>query len=73
MGSPVSAVIAEIFVEDLKEDKGFASYPVVPRVWYRFADHIFLVVKKDDVQSPATNLLEQLTPADQLHHEWGEQ
>ena len=60
MGSPVSPVIADIFMEHLK-DKVFASYPLVPRVWYRFqvVDDIISVVKKDGVQSLLTHLNNQ--------------
>ena len=55
MGSPMSPVIANIFIEH-SEDK--ASYPLVPRVWYRFVD-IILVVKKDGVLSLLTHLNNQ--------------
>ena len=58
MGSPVSPVIADIFMEHL-EDKAFASYPLVPCVWYRFVDGIISVVKKDGVQSLLTHLNDQ--------------
>ena len=58
MGSPVSPVIANIFMEDL-EDKAFASYPLVPRVWYRFVDNIISVVKKNGAQWLLTHLNNQ--------------
>ena len=48
MGSPVSPVIADIFMEDF-EDRAFAAYPAadLPRVWKRFVDDVIAVVKKD--------------------------
>ena len=49
MGSPVSPIIADIFMEDL-EDKTFATYDATPRVWYRFVDDLIFVVKKHNVQ-----------------------
>ena len=49
MGSPVSLVIADIFMEDL-EDKTFAMYNATPRVWYRFVDDVISVVKEHSVQ-----------------------
>ena len=39
MGSPVSPVIADIFMEDL-ENKAFASYSSVPRVWKAFVPEL---------------------------------
>ena len=47
MGSPVSPIIADIFMEDF-EDRAFAAYPAadLPRVWKRFVD-VIAVVKKD--------------------------
>ena len=58
MGSLVSPVIANIFMEDL-EDKALASYPLVPRVRYSFVDDIISVVKKDGVQPLLTYLNNQ--------------
>ena len=71
VGSPVSPVIADIFIEDL-EDKAFASYPLVPRVLYRFVDDILSAVKKG-WRPIATDPLEQSAPADQVHHGSGKQ
>ena len=44
MGSPVSPVIADIFMEDL-ETKAFAAY-AAPRLWKRFVDVIAVLMKK---------------------------
>ena len=58
MGSPVSPVIADIFMEDL-ENKAFASYSSVPRVWKRFVDDVIAVVKKDGGQDVLQHLNSQ--------------
>ena len=44
MGSPISPIIADIFMEDL-EDKTFVTYDATPRIWYRFVDDVISVVK----------------------------
>ena len=49
MGSPVSPIIADIFMEDL-EVKTFATHDATHRVWYRFVDDVISVVKKHNVQ-----------------------
>ena len=58
MGSPVSPIIADIFMEDL-EDKTFATYVATPRVWYRFVDDVISVVKKHNVQGLIQHLNKQ--------------
>lgn len=49
MGNPLSPLIAELFMAmfemNLKE-KG-----LLPRVWFRYVDDIFAVVKKNDIQT----------------------
>ena len=49
MGSPVSPVIADIFMEDL-EDKFFRNCLATckPRLWRRFVDDIISIIKKSD-------------------------
>ena len=49
MGSPVSSVIADIFMENL-EMKAFQGYGTVPRVWKRFVDDVLAVVRKAEVE-----------------------
>ena len=56
--SPVSPIIADIFMEDL-EDKTFATYDATPRVWYRFVDDVISVVKKHNVQGLLQHLNKQ--------------
>ena len=52
MGSPVSPVIADIFMEDL-EDQAFLSdtNQTPPRLWKRFVDDVISVIKKQAEQS----------------------
>ena len=47
MGSPVSPVIADIFMDEL-ERKAFSNYCAVPRMFHRFVDDIITVIKKTD-------------------------
>ena len=58
MGSPVSRIIADIFMADLK-DKTFATYDATPRIWYRFVDDVISVVKKHNVQGLLQHLNKQ--------------
>ena len=58
MGSPVSPIIADIFMEDL-EDKTFPTYGTTPRIWYRFVDDVFSVVKKHNIQGLLQHLNKQ--------------
>ena len=58
MDSPVSPIIADIFMEAL-EDKTFATYDATPRVRYRFVDDVISVVKKHNVQEPLQHLNKQ--------------
>ena len=46
MGSPVSPVIADIFMEDF-EDKAFADHSA-PRLWRRFVDDVIAVILKEN-------------------------
>ena len=58
MGSPVSSIIADIFMEDL-EDTTFATYDRTPRVWYRFVDDVSPVMEKHNVQGLLQHLNKQ--------------
>ena len=46
MGSPVSPVLADIFMENL-EGKVFMEHDQAPRIWKRFVDDILAVVKRN--------------------------
>ena len=60
MGSPVSPIIADIFMIDL-EDKTLEAIDACyrPRVWFRFVDDIISVVKKVNAQRVLDHLNNQ--------------
>lgn len=63
MGSPVSSVVANLFMEDF-EQKAIASADakgIAPRVWKRYVDDVFSILKKDRV----TPLLDHLNMLDE--------
>ena len=45
MGSPVSPLTANIFMEDF-ERKALSSYPNPPRFWGRYVDDTMVIIKK---------------------------
>ena len=55
MGSPVSAVIANLVMEDI-EQRALASSPVTPLFWKRYVDDVISAVSKNEVE----NLLNHL-------------
>ena len=50
MGSPVSPIVANLFMEYF-EHVGLTSAPYVPRLWKRYVDDIFCIMKKSQVNS----------------------
>ncbi|XP_071476530.1 uncharacterized protein [Diadema antillarum] len=48
MGSPVSPITANLFMEDF-ESKALKSYPVPPKFWGRYVDDTIVVIKKDQI------------------------
>ncbi len=58
MGSPVSPIVANLFLEDL-EAKAIATAPLEakPKFWKRYVDDIFDIVKKDQVKVLNDHLL----------------
>ena len=48
MGSPVSAIIANIFMEDF-EERAIASAIHKPKIWKRCVDDIFTILDQDQV------------------------
>ena len=55
MGSPASPCVANIFIAQL-EQKAIASFLSPPKLWLRFVDDVFSILKKNAVE----NLLEHL-------------
>ena len=45
MGSPISLIVANLFMEDL-ETKALATSPRPPSLWKRFVDDAFIIIKK---------------------------
>jgi len=49
MGSPVSAVIAELVMQEV-EEKALETSPVRPKWWRRYVDDSNACIKKDGVE-----------------------
>ena len=58
MGSPVSPVVSDIFMEDF-EDKALSDGSICPRLWKRFVDDVLAVVKRDKGSPLLDHLNEQ--------------
>ena len=50
MGSPISPIAANIFMEDV-ENRALATSPCTPKIWKRFVDDAFTVIKKNQKQT----------------------
>ena len=55
MGSPVSAVVANLVMEDV-EERVIDSFGQPPRVWKRFVDDTFVILDKVAVDKFFTHL-----------------
>ena len=58
MGSPVSPVVSDIFMEDF-EDKALSDGSICPPLWKRFVDDVLAVVKRDKGSPLLDHLNEQ--------------
>ena len=50
MGSPISPIVANLFMEDL-EVQAIRTSPTQPSLWKRFVDDTFTIIKKEDRSS----------------------
>ena len=48
MGSPVSAIIADLYMEAI-EKQAIATTSIKPRIWRRYVDDTFTIIKHNDV------------------------
>ena len=45
MGSPISPIVANLFMEDF-EKRALASAPIPPKRWDRYVDETFTIIQK---------------------------
>ena len=58
MGSPVSAIIADLYMEAF-EEQALATAPEPPRIWKRYVDDTFTITKKNNVDNFFNHLNQQ--------------
>lgn len=49
MGNPLSPLLAEVFMSSLEID--LKRRNLLPRIWYRYVDDVFAVVKRDEIDN----------------------
>lgn len=54
MGSPLSGLVSEVFMERMEEK--LEKEDMLPRFWVRYVDDVFAVVQKDEVDETLRNL-----------------
>lgn len=57
MGNPLSPLISELFMSAF--EMSLKELKLLPRVWYRYVDDVFAIVKRDEVDSILENLNKQ--------------
>ncbi|KER20260.1 hypothetical protein T265_11143 [Opisthorchis viverrini] len=67
MGSLISPVLANIFMEEF-EQRALAGFPYPPRIFWRYVDDTFVVMKRDKF-SEFYNYLNELSPEIKLMYE----
>lgn len=55
MGSPISPVVANIWMEYF-EHKALATSPIKPKIWLRYVDDTFCIVDREDVNTFLSHL-----------------
>ena len=50
MGSPVSSVVANLFMERLEKDALSSPGALRPRVWKRYVDDVFSILRRANVR-----------------------
>ena len=50
MGSPISPIVANLFMEDL-EVKALSTAPTPPTLWKRFVDDTFIIIQRTSKES----------------------
>ena len=66
MGSPVSVVVSNLFMEDHEEMAITTAPPEMkPKIWRRYVDDSFDIIKKDQ-RDPFTKHLNSIDPTDSI-------
>ena len=68
MGSPVSPLVANLFME-VFEDKALTTAPMPPKVWYRYVDDTFVLIRDDEIER-FTNHINRISPHIKYTHEY---
>ncbi|CAH8434907.1 unnamed protein product, partial [Heterobilharzia americana] len=55
MGSPISPIVADIFM-DSWEDMALRTYNPTPKIWWRYVDDTFTVLKSEHIDSFLTHI-----------------
>ena len=55
MGSPISPIVANLFMEDL-EVKALSTAPTPPTLWRRFVDDTFIIIQRTSKESSIQDL-----------------
>ena len=63
MGSPVLAVIANLYMESL-EEQAIVTSPYKPRVWKRYVDNTFTVLDRESILT--TSSLQSASPGREI-------
>ena len=60
MGSPVSPIVANLCMEEI-EETAITLTPVPPKIWKRYVDDVFCIIKEDSV-APFHHTLNSIDP-----------